>query len=131
MKFSGVGLFLHTYEGTDKVNRFEERVVVAVVANADEAEKLILSEFNEYATDGVKFLNQYEINEVYEEEGPVWEVASSMKLFTGSEQEYIDKYWSDQKPVSCESVGWKHSWFNKGNGILGCYNCQKERKGKL
>ena len=97
----------------------------------EEAEKLILDEFNEYAIDGVEFLDIYEINEMYQSEGPVLEIASAMKVFTGTEEEYIEKYWSDQKLLSCKAQGWQHVWFNKGGGKSACYNCQEVRDGEL
>ncbi len=54
-----------------------------------------------------------------------------MKVFAGTDDEYIERYWGDQKPLTCESKGWKHVWFNRGEGKSGCYNCQEERFGEL
>lgn len=131
MKFSGVGIFKHNYKNPNQITKFEERVVMTEAQTYEEAEKLILEDFDEYATDGVEFLNVYEISAMYPDDGPVLEIACAMKVFNGTEEEYFEKYWGDQKPLTCESEGWEHVWFNRGGGISGCYNCQEERKGEL
>ena len=131
LKFSGVGVFKHCYQNPNQITKFEERIVMTDAASKEEAERLILAEFEEYATEGVKFLRVYEVEEMYPEENPVIEIANSMKVFDGTDEEYIEKYWDDQKPLSCETVGWHHVWFNRGGGKSGCYNCQEERDGEL
>ena len=131
MKYSGVGVFKHCFDDPKRITQFEERIVVADASSLEEAERIILAEFEEYATAGVEFLDLYEINEVFEEGNLVTEISSTIKIFTGTDEEYLEKYWNDQKPLSCESVGWQHVWFNRGNGKSGCYNCQEERDGEL
>ena len=132
MKYSCIGVFKHSSDDPKRIAQFEERVVVTEASSKKEAETIILSEFKEYATDGTQFLDEYEINEIYEDEGSlVTEVASSMKTFDGTDEEYLDKHWYDQKPLSCENVGWQHVWHNRDGGKSGCYNCQEERDGEL
>ena len=132
MKFSCIGVFKHTHDNPEIITKYEERVVVTEASSKEEAEKIFLSEFKKYATDGIKFLNEYEINEIYEEnDSLVTEVACSMKPFEGTAEQYLNRYWYDQKPLSCDDVGWKHVWHNQGGGISACYNCQEEREGEL
>lgn len=131
MKFSGTGVFKHCFDDPNRVTQFEERVVVTDASSQGAAETIILAEFEKYATNGVKFLNVYVIEEMYPEEGQIVEIASSMKVFTGTDEEYIEKYWDDQRPESCDDVGWNHVWFNRGEGKSCCYNCQEERDGEL
>ena len=131
-KYSCIGVFKHTYDNPDIVTKYEERVVVTEAETAEEAEKLFLTEFREYAVDGIEFLNEYEINEIFEEkDSPVTEVACSMKTYTGTPEQYISRFWYDQKPVSCDDMGWNHVWHNRGGGFSVCYNCQEEREGEL
>ena len=131
MKFSGVGVFKHNFKNPNQITQFEERVVMTETPSYEEAEKFILEDFGEYATDGVEFINVYEIKEMYPEDGPVLEIASTMKVFIGTDEEYIEKYWSDQKPLTCDDFGWQHVWRNYGGGKSGCYNCQEIRDGEL
>ena len=127
MKFSGIGLFKHVFNDPNKITKFEERVVMTEASSLDEAKQAILKEFREYATDGVEYLDLYEVEEMYPEDGSVIEITSTVKVFSGSDNEYIEKFWDDQSPQSCEKVGWNHVWYKKSEGKLGCYNCQEER----
>ena len=132
MKFSCIGVFKHNHDNPDVVTKYEERVVLAEAPSPEEAEEIFLSEFRKYATDGIEFLNEYEINEIYEEKDSlVTEVACSMKSFEGTTEQYLKRHWYDQKPLSCDDVGWKHVWHNHGGGISACYNCQEKREGEL
>lgn len=131
MKYSCIGVFKHCFDDPKRITQFEERVVVTEASSPEEAEKIILAEFEEYSADGVEFLDVYEIQEIYEEGSTVTEIACNIKKFAGTDEEYLSKYWHDQRPLSCENVGWQHVWFNRGNGKSGCYNCQVERDGEL
>ena len=131
MKFSGSGVFKHAYDNSCRIPQFEERIVLVEAPSIEIAEKLIVKEFNEYASDGIEFLQVFEINELCEETGAVIEIASSMKVFSGNNEEYLNRFWSDQRPESCDSSGWQHVWYNRSNGKSGCYNCQEERSGEL
>ena len=132
MKYSGTGIFKHCFDTPNKITQFEERIVVTNASSEKEAETIILAEFKDYAVENVAFLDTYEINEITEDnDSTVIEVASSMRVFTGTDQEYLEIYWDDQKPTSCEVKGWKHAWYNRGNGKSACYNCQEVREGEL
>ena len=132
MKYGCIGVFKHCFGDSNRVTQFEERIVITEAASYEEAENNILSEFSEYATNGTVFLNEYEITEIVDErDSLVVEVASSMKVFEGDDEEYLEKYYYDQKPVSCDDVGWKHAWYNIDNKRSGCTNCQEEREGQL
>lgn len=129
MKYSCIGLFKHSYDDPNRTPKFEERVVIAEAPSLDEVEKIFLSEFMEYSSYGIQFLNEYEIAEIIEEvNNKVIEVASSMKTFDGTQDEYLNKHWSDPKPISCDNVGWKHVWYKHDAENSHCYNCQEERK---
>lgn len=130
MKYGCIGIFKHCFEGPNRVTQFEERVVMTEATNYEEAEEKILAEFEEYATEGTIFLNEYEIFEI-DDEQLVTEVASSMKVFKGTDEEYLERYYYDQRPISCDEVGWKHAWYNIDGKRSGCYNCQEVREGRL
>ncbi|QMU60557.1 MAG: hypothetical protein GKR92_02135 [Gammaproteobacteria bacterium] len=131
MKYSGVGLFKHVFENLNKITKYKERVVMTEASSLKEAEQVILKEFKDYAIDGVEYLELYKVEEMYPEERPVTEIASTLKVFAGSDKEYIEKFWNGQRPYSCEDVGWSHVWYKKSEGISSCYNCREERDGEL
>ena len=133
MNFSAIGVFKHTFKHPDKITKFEERVVLVSADSYEEAEQMILDEFREYATaDGVSFLGEYEIFPVNPALGkPVIEIARSVKVFTGGDEEYLQRFWDDQQPLSCDDNGWNHVWFKIDEYRCGCYNCQQEREGQL
>ncbi|MCP4696763.1 MAG: hypothetical protein GY862_07930 [Gammaproteobacteria bacterium] len=132
MKYSGIGVFKHSYDHPDRIAKFEERVVITEALSIEAAEKAILSEFREYSVEGIRFLDVLEVREVYDQgDSLVVDISNSMKVFEGSDEEYLSKHWSDQRPVSCECVGWQHVWYNRGGGKSGCYNCQEEHDGEL
>ncbi len=74
-------------------------MVITEAASYEEAVKNILTEFEEYATDGTLLLGEYKITEIVDD-GLVVELASLMKVFKGTNKEYLEKYYYDQKPVS-------------------------------
>ncbi len=128
MKYSGIGVFKHVFDDPNKITKFEERTVITEAPSYKDAENLILSEFKDYCGNGISFLDVYEINEVIESpEQPVTQVARSIKVFTGSDEEYLQKFWDDQQPLSCEDNGWRHVWFTRTDKTIACYNCQKEK----
>lgn len=131
MKFSGSGVFKHTYENSNQIPQLEERVVLLEAASFEIATQLILEEFSAYACEGIEFLNVYKIDELDEDPAPIIEVSSSMKVFSGSGQQYIERFWLDQRPDSCATVGWQHVWYNSGDGNSSCYNCNEEKAGEL
>jgi hypothetical protein len=131
LKFGCICIFKHTSQDKNKVNQFEERVLLTEAETYEKAEEKFLDEFQEYESDECIFLNEYEIFEINEIDKPVIEVASSMKVFTGTDDEYLDKYFYDQKPLSCDNVGWQHSWYNVDGKRSACYNCQEIRNEKL
>ncbi len=131
MKFSGTGLFKHEYVDSKRISKFEERIVMVEADCETRAEELILSEFGAYAIEGISFIGVYDIREMYPGEGPVIEVASTLRIFEGTEEEYVHRYWNDLRPESCDKVGWVHVWFCREPGLSACYNCQEERVGEL
>ncbi len=132
--FNGIGLFKHTYDDPDRIPQYEERTVLVKARNLDAAREQILEEFSQYG-DGenhVTFLEEYDVNEVFDELGSgVAEVAYRMRLFSGSEAEYVLKYWTDLRPDSCGELGWNHVWHNQDDQSCGCYNCRSEVEGSL
>jgi hypothetical protein len=91
------------------------------------AEKQILAEFNEYAEGGIEFVDEFNIIE----DGVVAEVYITMRIFQGTDKEYLDQYWFDLQPNSCDDNKWNHVWYNKGAGKSACYNCQEIRNRAL
>ena len=130
MKYSGSGIFKHVYDDPNRIAKFEERVVITEAPSESEAEKQILTEFKEYAQDGIVFVGEFTINEIIESE-LITEVASTMRIFQGTDEEYLEQHWYDLQPESCDDKGWNHVWYNKGNGKSACYNCQEVRNGAL
>jgi len=130
MKFIGSGIFKHIYEDPNRISKFEERVVITEAASESVAEKQILAEFYEYAQDGIEFVDEFNISEIIED-GVVTEVSSTMRIFQGTDEEYLDQYWFDLQPDSCDDNKWNHVWYNKGAGKSACYNCQEIRNGAL
>lgn len=130
MKFSAIGLFKHTYDKPNNITKYEERVVITSAASEGVAKTLILAEFADYAQDGIEFLGKFEISEIVGDE-VVTEVACTMRVYEGTADEYIENYWSDLRPSSCDEKNWKHSWHNHGGGYSACYNCRELRKGSL
>jgi len=130
MKYSGSGIFKHVYDDPSRIAKFEERVVITEAPSESEAEKQILTEFKEYAQDGIVFVGEFTINEIIESE-LVTEVASTMRIFQGTDEEYLEQHWYDLQPESCDDKGWNHVWYNKGNEKSACYNCQEVRNGAL
>jgi len=133
MNYSGIGVFKHSFDNPNKIAKFEERVVLIEATSYEEAESLMLVDCEAYAqTEGVSFLGELEIAEITgRADTPVIEVARSIKIFTGSDEEYLQRFWDDQQPLSCDDKGWSHVWFKLGDSRSGCYNCQEEREGEL
>ncbi|WP_412970768.1 hypothetical protein [Glaciecola sp. MF2-115] len=129
MKFSGSGIFKHIYEDPNRITKFEERVVITKASSETEAERQILADFKEYAQDGIVFVGEFTIAEIIESE-TVTEVSSTMRIYHGSDEEYLSLYWYDLQPESCDEKGWKHAWYNQGSGKSACYNCQEIRNKK-
>ena len=125
MKFSCIALLKHTFEDPKRIPKFEERVLFVSAQSEEDAEKLFSADINEFAGEEVELLEK-EISEMYPEDGAVVEVASSMKIFAGANQEYIERFWDDQKPITCDTVGWSHVRFRRSELVYGCYNCQQE-----
>ena len=95
MMFNGIGDFKITNENSKIIQKFEERIVLTHASSREEAESTILFEFEEYATDGIEFVGIFEINELHEDNNDkVIEVASTMRIFTGTDEEYLEKYWN-------------------------------------
>ena len=130
MKFSGSGIFKHIYDDPNRITKFEERVVITEATSEPEAEKKILAEFKEYAQDGIVFSGEFTLSEIIESK-LVIEVASTMRTFQGTDEEYLEKYWYDLQPETCDDNGWKHVWYNQGKGKRACYNCQEIKKRAL
>jgi hypothetical protein len=87
----------------------------------------------EYADDeiGIIFKGHYEICPLYDPVRAGSQVFWSMRISRLSPKKYVEKYWNDGKPDSCDEKGWAHVWYNKDNKTSGCYNCNEVRKGQL
>ena len=131
MKFGCICIFKHIFHDKNKVSQFEERVLLTDADSYEKAEEKFLIEFKEYGSDECIFINEYEIFEISETDKSIIEIVSSMKVFNGTDSEYLDKYFYDQRPLSCDDIGWQHSWYNIDGKRSGCYNCQEIRDGKL
>ena len=128
MKFSGSGIFKYIYDDPNRISTFEERVVITEAPSKSEAEKQILTEFREYGQDGIEFVGEFTVSEIIETTR-VTEVASTMRIFQGSNEEYLEQHWYDLQPKSCYDQEWQHVWYNQGEGKSACYNCQEIRTG--
>jgi hypothetical protein len=132
--FGAIGLFRHEYDESNRVSQYEERTVVLQASDEDAARDLVLDEFRRYATEleGVQFLDQFIVNEIHDPpNGTVTEVASLMRVTDLDPGTYIDRYWIDLRPSSCDQLGWTHVWHNAGGGRSNCYNCRDSRLGEL
>ena len=76
------------------------------------------------------FVGEFSVNEIIECE-LVTEVASTMRIFQGTDKEYLEQHWYDLQPETCDDNGWEHVWYNQGEGKSACYNCQEIRTGVL
>ena len=130
MKYIGSGIFKHTYEDLKRIPKFEERLVITEAISESVAEREIIAEFKKYAQDGIELINEFNISEI-NENGVVTEVSSTMRIFQGTDEEYLDQYWYDLQPITCDDKKWDHVWYNKGAGKSACYNCQEIRNGDL
>lgn len=132
MKFGGIGFFKHKYEDPKRIPNFEERIILVEASSLEEAEKIILKEFRKYGSGEIEFLEEYGVTQAWEGATPnALEVYSIMRLSTQTSDEFISNFWSDERPDSCDSVGWQHAWYNKDNEQSACYNCREIRKGQL
>jgi hypothetical protein len=61
----------------------------------------------------------------------VVEVATTMRISQMAVKTYVEQYWSDLRPPSCDNVGWKHVWYNRDGKTSRCYNCMEVRDGRL
>jgi hypothetical protein len=132
--WSAIGLFRHTYGNGRKIPQYEERVVVVAAVNRENAESKVLRAFGEYAAnnEGIEFLGEYEIQEILDELGDkVVEVATTMRISQMAVETYVEQYWSDLRPASCDNVGWTHVWYNRDEKTSGCYNCLEVHDGRL
>ena len=132
--FSGIGLFRHVFSDNDRVPTYEERVVVVNAENNERARQKIIADFREYGDveNGCEFLDQYEIQEMYDPPSKeVAEVASNTRITDIDSNEYIERYWNDLTPKSCDDIGRRHVWYNAGNGKSRCYNCKTNVDGEL
>jgi hypothetical protein len=131
--YSSIGLFRHTLRNRNFIPQYEERTVLVRARTSAAARKMILAEFKRYAADAeTEFLKEYTFDQVYDAPGSkVTEVSSLMRVSDLPARRYVDRYWVDLRPASCEKKGWKHAWRNGGDGISACYNCRLRRKGEL
>lgn len=131
--YGAKGLFKHLYGHKNLKDKYEEAVFVLKAASVDEAEQRASKLFNEYANEenGINFTGHYEICPLYHSVRNGSEVYWSMRISRLSPKKYVEKYWNEGKPDSCDERGWTHVWYNKDNKTSGCYNCKEVRKGKL
>ncbi|MDA0739485.1 MAG: hypothetical protein O3A59_11150, partial [Nitrospirae bacterium] len=56
--FGAIGLFKHTYKNPEQISKFEERTVIVSSKDVEQAEKAIIEEFSDYASEelGIEFL---------------------------------------------------------------------------
>ena len=124
--YSATGVFKHERDNTEFVPQFEERTVIVKSSNKQEAEAKILKEFQDYACDGVSFLNHYEVEELFDDPSEdVIEVTSFIRVSKLKDQDYLKAYRTDLRPKNCEDRNWNHHWYTKDEKRSACYNCEQ------
>jgi hypothetical protein len=130
--FALVGLFRRVCANEDRIPKYEYRTTLCAARDRESAEKTLLAECRSYATDGVEFLDEYEVFELDRPPGkePV-QVAYDMILSPSDPETFIRTHWSREKVDSCEAQGWTHVWYNHDGSHSACYNCRQIRAGRL
>jgi hypothetical protein len=95
VKFSRKGIFKHTYEDPLRIAQYEERIVLIEADSFESGEQLANQEFSEYSSEGIELVYTFELHELYEESAAVLEVSSSMKVFPGTAEGYVETFCSD------------------------------------
>ena len=135
--YSAKGLFKHAWGNKDAKDRYEEAVFVLKAISEDEAAEHAIKLFNEYANEyaddemGINFTGHYDICPLHDPVRAGRQAYWFMRISRLSPRKYVEKYWNDGKPDSCDERGWTHVWYNNGNNTSGCYNCYEVRKGQL
>lgn len=119
--------------------KFERRTTICSASDVMRAEEILLAEAESYQNDHIKFLNEYEIQEIDETlgESPV-EIAASITIALNSDsgkiiepQEFVQQFLNGSRITSCDTFGIEHSWYNRDGASSACYNCNELRDGCL
>lgn len=130
--FGSLGLFLHEYEDSRRIPKYEMRTTICHARSVKAAKAKFLKEFADYAQHGIRFLNEWEIFEIDGVPGRIPIEAAHQLITTDlSSKEFIKEHWFGDRPKSCKDKGWTHSWHNVDGTHSGCYNCRAIRKGRL
>jgi hypothetical protein len=131
--FSAKGLFKHTCDNPRIQERYEESIVILKAASEDLAAERARKLFEKYSDKelGIVFTGAYEICGLFEPVREGREVYWFMRLSSLSPKKYVETYWDDGRPQSCDQKGWTHFWHNIDNKNSGCLNCRQVRKGQL
>ncbi len=132
--FSIKGLFRHMHPEQPTVqDRYEERIIVLKAESEEQAHERALVLFRKYAHEelGIIFTGHYEMCDLLEPVRAGREVYWHLRISRLSPEKYIEKYWDDGRPRSCDDRGWTHFWYNLDGKRSGCLNCQEVRRGKL
>jgi len=130
--FGSIGLFLHKYQDPRRIPKYELRTTICQARSQKIAEARFLREFADYAQDGTRFLEQWQVVDLYGAPGRIPLETSYQMITTDlSPKEFIKVHWLGDRPQSCEEMGWTHSWHNLDNRRSGCFNCRTVRKGRL
>ena len=131
--YNAKGLFKHVNDDKDMKDKYEETVFVLKAGSEDDAMERAIKLFNGYADEdiGIMFTGHYEICRLFEPVKNGSEVYWSMRISRLSPKKYVERYWNEGRPDSCDEKGWTHVWYNKDNKNSGCFNCNEVRKGQL
>ena len=132
--FSVKQVFLHVPDNKKLRSWYEERIILVLTENSEDAHQKALRDGNEYCiSDGetCSFIGIIDIHELYEQEfEDKTEIFSSKTISSLNPDEFISQYYPDA-PSDCEETGDEHYWHNKDGESSSCYNCLIARDGRL
>ena len=129
--FGSIALFLHKYEDSRRIPKYELRTTICYARSRKIAEARFLKEFKDYAQGGISFVNEWEVFDIDGVPGKIpIEAAYQMITSDLTPKQFIKAYWLGDRPQSCEEKGWTHAWHNFDDKHSACYNCRTIKKGQ-
>jgi hypothetical protein len=132
--FSVKQIFLHKPENKGIKPWYEERVILILATNEDDANQKARLDGEEYClsnNETCRFIEIIDTYELYEAEiEDKTEVFSSKTISSLSPDDFVSQFYPDS-PSDCEKNGDEHYWHNKDGENSACYNCQVKREGRL
>ena len=132
--FGVKGLFRHVLPGHPSAKaRYEESIIVLKAESDEEAHEQALELFQKYAEEepGIVFTGHHEVCALFDPVRAGREAYWFMRISGLSPEKYIEKYWDDGRPRSCDDKGWTHAWYNLDGKSSACFNCREVRRGQL